>query len=155
MTSLANIAELLNEAASLTATDRLRYQYADTYENGHVGGPYPWQEQFHADGAEFPQRCLLAGNRVGKTRTGAAECAIHATGRYPRWWRGHRFTKPILMWVCGIRNEDIREIVQRELCGDVQQERGKAVMSGTGGFPSAIFAMPPSASAASAASSIM
>src|SRR3990167_2237350 len=55
-------------------------------------GPYPWQVEFHNAGKDNPERLLQAANRVGKTRTAAAEVAIHASGQYPSWWKGRRFT---------------------------------------------------------------
>lgn len=33
----------------------------------------------------------MAGNQLGKTLAGGFEAAIHATGRYPDWWKGKRF----------------------------------------------------------------
>jgi phage terminase large subunit-like protein len=46
------------------------------------------------------------------------EVAIHATGRYPDWWKGHRFTRPISVLVGGLTNESVRDICQKELCGE-------------------------------------
>src|SRR5690242_1258932 len=52
--------------------------------------PYPKQAEFHAAGLAHRERLFLAGNQLGKTVAGAFEEAIHATGRYPAWWRGRR-----------------------------------------------------------------
>ena len=60
--------------------------------------PYPFQERFHSTGRECNQRFLMAGNRVGKSMSGAAELAMHVTGRYPDWWQGRRFHNPIVAW---------------------------------------------------------
>jgi phage terminase large subunit-like protein len=133
--SVNAVAALAKELVEFRRGNKLSADYRDLYERGHVGGPYAWQEEFHTAGAENPQRCLLAGNRVGKTRTGGAECAIHATGRYPDWWRGRRFSKPTLGWACGIRNEDVREVTQKELLGNVESGGGRAVMDGSGWVP--------------------
>ncbi len=50
--------------------------------------PYPKQREFHAAGATIRERLLMAGNQVGKTLAGGFEAAMHATGRYPDWWKG-------------------------------------------------------------------
>jgi len=60
--------------------DRLRYYR-----------PYPKQRDFHAAGLRSRERLLMAGNQLGKTLAGGFEVAMHATGRYPDWWRGRRF----------------------------------------------------------------
>ena len=61
--------------------------------------PYKKQAAFHAAGAKYRERLLLAANQVGKTFAGAMEVAIHATGRYPEWWEGRRFDGPVRIWV--------------------------------------------------------
>jgi len=46
--------------------------------------PYRYQAEFHRSrddsGNQARQRCLMAGNKVGKTFCGAAEMAYHLTG---------------------------------------------------------------------------
>lgn len=61
----------------------------------------------------------MAANRVGKTVAGAYEMTCHLTGRYPDWWDGRRFHSPIHAWASGTTNETTRDIVQRELFGDI------------------------------------
>src|SRR5215207_9666216 len=60
--------------------------------------PYPKQGAFHAAGAAHRERLLMAGNQLGKTYCGAAETAIHLTGRYPEWWEGRRWDRPVRAW---------------------------------------------------------
>lgn len=79
--------------------------------------PYPKQAEFHALGATHRERLLIAANRVGKTVCGAAELAIHLTGRYPDWWIGKRFEKPIRAWAAGVTAESTRDVVQEKLIG--------------------------------------
>jgi hypothetical protein len=55
--------------------------------------PYPKQADFHAAGASYRERLLMAGNQIGKTMAGGMEAAMHATGRYPDWWKGRRFDR--------------------------------------------------------------
>ncbi|MGV0128858.1 terminase large subunit domain-containing protein [Burkholderia gladioli] len=82
--------------------------------------PYPWQREFFAAGLTNKQRALMAANRVGKTESAAFECAIHLTGRYPDWWEGYRFTRPIRAWALGVSGEQIRDVIQRKLLGDFE-----------------------------------
>lgn len=59
----------------------------------------------------------MAGNQLGKTLSAGAETAIHATGRYPDWWMGKVFEKPISAWVSGVTGESTRDNPQRWLYG--------------------------------------
>jgi phage terminase large subunit-like protein len=90
--------------------------------------PYPKQLQFHAAGATHRERLLMAGNQLGKTLAGGFELAMHATGRYPKWWKGKCFNKPIVAWAAGTTGETVRDTVQRVLIGRVGQP-------GTGAIP--------------------
>lgn len=95
--------------------------------------PYDWQARFHNAGAENPERMLMAANRVGKTFCGAAEVAIHATGLYPKWWKGKVFPRNIrnmTIWVGSQTAEASREVVQVALCGGYDDE-----VLGTGAIP--------------------
>src|SRR6478735_8212229 len=90
--------------------------------------PYSKQRDFHAAGATARERLLMAGNQLGKTLAGGFEVAMHATGRYPDWWTGKRFDRPIVAWACGVTGEVVRDTVQRVLAGRPGQE-------GTGSIP--------------------
>jgi phage terminase large subunit-like protein len=79
--------------------------------------PYPRQQEFHTAGSTFRERLFMAGNQLGKTVSGAAEMAIHLTGRYPGWWQGRRFDKGIAAWASGVTGESVRDTVQRLLMG--------------------------------------
>lgn len=79
--------------------------------------PYPKQADFHAAGASARERLLMAANQSGKSLAGGFEVAMHATGRYPEWWRGKRFDKPTVGWISGTTNEVVRDTVQRILVG--------------------------------------
>ena len=59
----------------------------------------------------------MAGNQLGKTMCAAAECAYHATGRYPDNWEGRVFVNPINAWVSGVTGESTRDNPQRWLYG--------------------------------------
>lgn len=70
------------------------------------------------DGAGHRERAIIAANRIGKTEgIGAYETTLHLTGRYPPWWTGHRFAKPIKAWAAGDTAKTVREIIQAKLLG--------------------------------------
>lgn len=79
--------------------------------------PYNKQQDFHAAGARFRERLLMAGNQLGKTIAGSMEAAMHATGRYPAWWRGRAWRKSTNGWAAGVTGETTRDAVQRLLFG--------------------------------------
>src|SRR6516225_3580482 len=89
--------------------------------------PYDRQRQFHEAGATHRERLLMAGNQLGKTLAGGFEAALHATGRYPDWWKGKRFDKPTVGWACGVTGEVVRDTVQKVLIGRVGQEGSGAI----------------------------
>ncbi len=64
----------------------------------------------------------MAGNQLGKTVAGAAEAAMHLTGRYPDWWEGHRFTKPVVMLAGSESYELTRDGIQRLMVGPPERE---------------------------------
>lgn len=97
--------------------------------------PYGKQEEFINAGAEYPERCFMAGNQLGKTLTGGAEVTFHLTGRYPgtdaypsygkygREWKGKRFSGPVVFWVGGETNETVTKTTQRILCGRIEEHK--------------------------------
>jgi hypothetical protein len=80
--------------------------------------PYPKQIAFHTAGAHHRERLLMAGNQLGKTYAGGAECAYHLTGRYPEWWEGRRFDHPVRAWAGSKGSEATRDGIQRILLGE-------------------------------------
>lgn len=94
-----------------------------TRENRLLGyAPYPKQAEFHAAGATMRERAFMAGNQLGKTLSGAAEAAIHLSGRYPDWWRGRVFDTPVRAMAGSESSELTRDGVQRLLIGDPRDE---------------------------------
>ena len=61
--------------------ERERFNAIELYD------PYPFQLRFHETSTDAQQRVLCAGNRVGKTKSGASETCFHLTGLYPPWWK--------------------------------------------------------------------
>lgn len=92
--------------------------------------PYSKQAEFHAAGATHRERCLLAGNQVGKTLGAGMETAFHLTGFYPEWWQGRQFHGPTKWWASNTNNETVRDNPQRILMGQSQNW-------GTGTIPGA------------------
>src|SRR5262252_7015388 len=64
--------------------------------------PYPKQLTHLGLGAGKRERLLMAGNRLGKSETGAYEAALHLTGEYPKEWSGRRFSEPTKGWLAGV-----------------------------------------------------
>lgn len=95
--------------------------------------PYAKQLQFHFAGKRFRERLLKAGNQLGKTWSAAFETAMHLTGRYPRWWQGRTWSRPVRGWAAGITNEVTRDTLQLLLCGDISG--GSRSRMGTGTIP--------------------
>jgi hypothetical protein len=127
--------ELFPEATLTTLQQWLLHEQGRRFmENRlHHYKPYPKQADFHAAGAEHRERLFMAGNRVGKTMCGAAEMAIHLTGKYPELWEGKRFLKPIRAWAAGVTNQSTRDVVQEKLLGPPLREWDR----GTGMIPKA------------------
>jgi phage terminase large subunit-like protein len=94
---------------------------------------YPKHMEFFKAGATYRERCAMAANRVGKTEgMGGYETALHLTGRYPDWWEGRRFDRPVRFWAAGKTNETTRDIVQNKLFGPVVGSGTSKCFSGTG-----------------------
>lgn len=89
---------------------------AENQMDGYI--PYEWQKESHEAGRENGQVLDMCANQVGKTYGLKYELAYHATGRYPDWWKGRVFKKPVLIWACGTTNELTRDVLQGELFGD-------------------------------------
>lgn len=93
--------------------------------------PYAKQREFHANGKIHRERLFMAGNQLGKTWGGGFEWAMHLTGRYPDWWEGRVFDKPVRLWAAGVTSESTRDNPQRILVGPPQQKE----RWGTGAIP--------------------
>jgi phage terminase large subunit-like protein len=79
---------------------------------------YPKARELFELGATKRERLLKAANQSGKSFDAAIETAYHLTGRYPPWWKGHRFTKPITAWICSETAIMLRDVMQRLLFGE-------------------------------------
>lgn len=72
---------------------------------------------FLAAGMNYRERVVFGGNRSGKSWLGGFETTLHLTGEYPDWWRGKRFSRPIVGIACGKDGKITRDSVQRILLG--------------------------------------
>lgn len=95
--------------------------------------PYEFQRKFYAASKKYNYRFLCAANRVGKSFSEAAEVAWHLTGKYPEWWEGRVFEKPILLWCVGITGDSTRKVLQKELFGTSMGKDNVEI--GTGSIP--------------------
>lgn len=123
---------LIEELAKVQSENRLESEYGDLRL---PGAPYDWQQQFHEAGRRYKFRAILAGNRCGKTRSAAAEIAMHLTGVYPSWWKGKRYKGPNDWCICGQTNEELRNIEQKALFGEIAQLGNTRGPDGTGWIP--------------------
>ena len=71
---------------------------------------------------------VLGGNRSGKTCGGGAWVSYHLTGLYPDWWTGVRHNGPTDFWAAGITLETTRDIIQKELLGDIRTAFGTGMI---------------------------
>ncbi len=93
--------------------------------------PYPFQKEFFNASKDYKRRFLCAANRIGKSFSESMEISYHATGLYPDWWEGHKFTKPPLIWCVGITGESTQKVMQKELFGTMTAKDGQAIGTGT------------------------
>lgn len=114
-------------ARAVEIAKELEYRKATNTMARYV--PYEYQKKFHNKVAQ--QRLLMAGNRIGKSFSGAMEMAYHLTGLYPDWWQGRKFVRPIRAWAGGASNETTRDICQKELVGQPDDPSAR----GTGSIP--------------------
>lgn len=128
----ANLASILETLQA--ARNRQVFRKLDFFR------PYVKQQEFLDLGATYRERLLMAGNKNGKTYTGAAETAIHLTGEYPDDWFGRRWDRPIVAWAAGETGEVVRDVQQNLLCGPP----GVDSMLGSGMIPRDTFHDKPS-----------
>ena len=90
--------------------------------------PHPKQEEAHRLGTQFTACAVFGGNRTGKSLCAAAEWAYHLTGRYPDWWQGRRWNRPVRAWVAS-------ESWATNIIGCQEMLMGENELWGTGMIP--------------------
>jgi phage terminase large subunit-like protein len=122
---LIELDRILNRSKELENSNKLSLYFRDkdyiTSDGSviHSRFKYPKHLEFFRAGAHYKERGFIAANRVGKTKAGTYEIALHMTGLYPDWWPGKRFTKPNKGYVVGVTNEATRDVLQLELTGQI------------------------------------
>lgn len=106
---------LMQEKQRRMKYDRMAHAWPET-------GPlrrelYPKHMAFFEMGAHKRIRAIFGANRSGKSESAAYELACHLTGRYPAWWVGKRFNRPIRAWAASNTLVTTREALQRKLIG--------------------------------------
>ena len=138
ITLLDHIEDLEEYCASLSPSERkvvLSYlkqvEEYKRYNKIELFKPEPWQQRAIALGSTEPYRMACCGNRLGKSYFSTYETAIHATGRYPKDWKGLKFTKPNLnVLVMGWDWSQInRPKCTAELLLGTVEDRGSGILS--------------------------
>lgn len=111
-----NLTMLTQDQLSAFQDYSLSVQQDMEYNQLEYFRPFQHQLKFFATGAS-PRRGILAANRIGKTVSTCFETACHLTGKYPEWWNGKRFDKPITAFVAGEGWEQVARVLQEELLG--------------------------------------
>jgi phage terminase large subunit-like protein len=78
--------------------------------------------------ADFMELVLFGGNRTGKTEAGAYKATLHATGLYPDWYKGRRFSTATSGVVAGKDGKTVRDTVQVKLIGFPEREIGTGMI---------------------------
>lgn len=78
------------------------------------------------------ETALFGLNQGGKTVALLAKARFHLTGRYPKGYKGHRFTRPITAAMAGVTAQTTRDILADRLLG-------KAKARGSGYLPKESF----------------
>jgi phage terminase large subunit-like protein len=92
--------------------------------------PYPFQVKFHNDTED--RVGLTASNQTGKTIAGCVQDAMDLTGRYPYWYEGFKYDKPIHVICGGVTDPKTRDILQKALLGNPVERESSW---GTGWIP--------------------
>lgn len=71
----------------------------------------------HVPGLNNYRAAGVYHHNCGKTIAGGMELTYHLTGKYPNWWPGKRFDKPITALAAGDTSQTTRDIIQTKLLG--------------------------------------
>lgn len=116
--SLPNITvEDLHEEKKRRKYNKLNYWFPDYGELRRE--LYTKHTDFIHSTSLFRESCFMAANRAGKSETGAYCVAVWLTGKYPHWWNGKRFNKPVNILVCGETDKLVRDSIQKKLLGEL------------------------------------
>lgn len=126
MTNLSSGLETSNQSLDLSSALREAAEIAKELDRrnrtNRLKSYRPYEKQLDFHGTVCRECLFMAGNQLGKTMAGAAEAAMHLTGLYPDWWKGHRFEAPIVMLAGSESYELTRDGIQRLLLGPPMSE---------------------------------
>ncbi len=118
--------EVLEEQDRRKRENQFSYAFPD--DGPFSRANYPKQLEFFSAGSIYKERAFIAGNRTGKSYSGAFEMTCHLTGLYPDWWTGKRFTRPVQAWAAGKTNQTVRDIIQEKFIGPVKSQYGEGMI---------------------------
>lgn len=118
--------------SQLEMVHELLKRATDTAERDKLSAYRPWPKQieFHNAGINHRERLLRAINQVGKSYAGAAETAMHLTGRYSDNWGGRRFDTKTTGWVVSQDWSFSKNNAQRLLMGETREQWGTGLIPG-------------------------
>lgn len=79
---------------------------------------YPKHMEFLRATSQHKEVAFIAGNRTGKSEAMCFAITVWSTGRYPDWWEGKRFDRPVNILVAGETGKLVRDSIQKKLFGD-------------------------------------
>ena len=89
----------------------------NSYDTAFARDKYKKHMEFFDATRDHMFVAFIAANQVGKTFTGAVFTYYHCSGKYPHWWTGKRFNKPIKAWIASVTPQQMKESVQSKLFG--------------------------------------
>lgn len=99
---------------------KLKYNYADAVfpdEGPYARDKYKKHIQF-IKATKDHSFCLFgAGNQIGKTMSASYFIRTVATGKYPDWWEGRRWERPVSITIASVTPAQIRKAIQQKLFG--------------------------------------
>ncbi len=124
--------KLLNIARAIQSfSEHKKYNLIDSVfpETGSFSrDEYHKHVAFFEAGKTHRFRVLGGGNGSGKSFSGSYELALHMTGEYPKWWKGHKYKKAIKVWVICESGSLWRDSMQQALLGSVGEEIGTGLI---------------------------
>lgn len=95
----------------------------------------------HVEGTSNYLAAGMIHHNTGKSVSGAWELSAHCTGLYRPWWPGRIFRRGVRAWAAGATNETTRDIVQKELLGEVVFSGFRKQVDGSGLIPRGLIDM--------------
>lgn len=99
-----------------------KYNKAATYfRDDGVNSREKYPKHMELMRAEKNHRLLafVGGNGTGKSLWNALSTYYHMSGKYPEWWEGYKYKRPITVWMCAREAKNLREGIQEILFGDM------------------------------------